>query len=182
MASHIWRCCTLAASKHFLNLKSYIDKTVVCIKQALSILNHNKAKPQHKTSMAGCGMSFYARLSMNKFFEKFNITRSEVPFNVWTSIMRGWWFAREMERFRFREFGVAFGRKSNAYNWQTLQPLQVGYAHHSVSVYTYMRHVCNMCATFEWRTNATDNCSVGSATTLLILLMPVLRVGEHAPH
>jgi hypothetical protein len=50
-----------------------------------------------------------------------------------------------------------------------------------VSVYTYMRHVCNMCATCEWRSNATDNCSVGSATTSLISLMPVLRVGEHAP-
>jgi hypothetical protein len=59
MDSHIictGRCGTLAASKHFLNSKSYLDKTVVCIKQALSILNHNQAKLQHETSMAGCGM------------------------------------------------------------------------------------------------------------------------------
>jgi hypothetical protein len=56
-----------------------------------------------------------------------------------------------------------------------------GVRNSTVSVYTYMRHVCVMCVTCEWRTNVTDNCSVGSATTSLISLMPVLRVGEHTP-
>jgi hypothetical protein len=39
-----------------------------------------------------------------------------------------------------------------------------------VSVYTYRNHVC----TCEWRTHLTHNCSVGSVTLSLILLMPIL--------